>query len=167
MWTTRWWKAVVICGSLAAQGALAKPTALEQPAEQAEVTREALDGNFLASELVELYPGAPDDMALPRLRHVEPVRCAAAPEGRLWVAATEECGETECIEKTTIWVGSWTVEDAGVTVACDAEHVVLSTHDWRMVLVPDGHGDFNVEESTLGEEPTSTSQQALAPTGER
>lgn len=164
MWTTRWWKAVVICGSLATQGALAKPTALAQAPEQAAVPSEALEGNFLASELVELFPGAPDEMALPRLRHVEHVACAAAPDGRLWVAATEDCGDSECIDKTTVWVGSWTIEDAEVAVQCDAEHVVLSTHDWRMVLVPDGNGDFNVEESTLGEEPESATKQALAPT---
>ncbi|MCY1002719.1 hypothetical protein OWM54_36780 [Myxococcus sp. MISCRS1] len=149
MWTTGWWKVAVMCGSLAASGALARSTTLAEPTEQPDMT--TLEPSLTPPSPEELFSGAPDEMAPPRLRHVEPVACTSAPEGRLWVASTEECGDTECIDKTTVWVGSWTVEDTTVEVQCDADRIILSTFDWKMVLVPDGKGDFDVEESVLGD----------------
>ncbi|MCP3098497.1 hypothetical protein LZ198_06350 [Myxococcus sp. K15C18031901] len=148
MWMTRGWKVAVLCGALAAPFAVAKPTAVEaEPPTDTDVREPALEA---PEGFVQLFDGAPDDdLALPRLRHVEPVACQVAPQDRLWVASTEQCGETECVQHVTVWVGSWTVEDAEVDVQCDAEHVVLSTHDWRLVLVPDGKGDYDVEETTL------------------
>ncbi|MCE9672661.1 hypothetical protein LY474_33120 [Myxococcus stipitatus] len=148
---TRWWKVAMLCGALAAPCAVAE-TPEEDLAAEPDVREPALEG------LTRLFDGAPDeDEGLPRLRHVEPVACQAAPQGRVWVASTELCGDTECAQHVTVWVGSWTVEDAEVAVQCDAEHVILSTHDWRLVLVPDGKGDYDVEESTLDVE------QAMAP----
>lgn len=164
MWMTRCWKVAAMCGFLAAPGALAKPTTLAQPSEEADTTSPLFDAGM--PELDDHFAGAPDEMAPPRLRHAEPVSCIAAPEGRLWVASTEECGDNECIDKMTVWVGSWTVEDVEVDVQCDAEHVILSTHDWRMVLIPDGKGDFDVEESTLGEEAPLAGGELSTPASE-
>ncbi|MCP3064496.1 hypothetical protein LXT21_37555 [Myxococcus sp. K38C18041901] len=149
MRTTGWWKVAVMCGSLAASGALARSTTLAEPTRQPDMT--APQPSLTPPSPEELFAGAPDEMAPPRLRHVEPVACASAPEGRLWVASTEECGDTECVDKTTVWVGSWTVEDTTVEVQCDADRIILSTFDWKMVLIPDGKGDFDVEESVLGD----------------
>ncbi|HZI12100.1 MAG TPA: hypothetical protein VE153_17070, partial [Myxococcus sp.] len=109
--------------------------------------------------LPELYEDGPDSPDTPRVRLAEPLSCPAVPEGRMWLAETEECGEDECVVKTTVWIGSWTIEDAEMQVRCETDQVILSTADWELVLQQDALGQLAVEDSeeaAPASEPTET-----------
>jgi hypothetical protein len=131
MWTTRCWKVTLLCGWLAA------PLA------------GAAELDVVPVDLPELYEDGPDALDTPRLRHAEPLSCPAVPEGRMWVADTEECGDSECIRKTTVWIGSWTIEDVELQVRCETDRVILSTTDWEWVLLQDDTtGELALEDTT-------------------
>lgn len=123
MWTTRIGKVTLLCGWLTA------PLAGAQPESQ-------------------FFMEDPESMDAPVLRYAEPLSCPAAPEGRVWVADTEECGDAECIRKTTVWIGSWMLEDAELEVRCETDRIVLGTTDWQLVLTPDATGKLDVVEAT-------------------
>lgn len=139
MWTTRGWKVTLLCGWLAAPLAGAR----SQEPDVAEAYTEAAPDEM----------GGPMDPFFiePRLRYAEPLSCPAVPEGRVWVADTEECGDTECLRKTTVWIGSWTVEDEELEVRCETDRVVLTTRDWQWVLEPDATGALDVADATPDE----------------
>ncbi|MCP3137326.1 hypothetical protein [Pyxidicoccus xibeiensis] len=169
MKTTRIGMVTVLCGWLAA------PMALAQEAEAGhdevpEEARAALSRDVVAPESMEslLEAEALDSLDAPMLRSAEPLSCPAVPEGRVWVADTEECGESECVRTTTVWLGSWTISDTELEVRCETDRVVLSTLDWQWVLAPDALGELEVAEATPAEpeavpaEPAGDAAQAPA-----
>lgn len=143
MWTTRVWKVTLLCGWLAAPVAMAQtedaPYTEGSPDEMAEPLGLTDESQFFMED--------PEATDAPRLRYAEPLSCPAVPGGRVWVADTEECGETECLRKTTVWVGDWTIEDAEMEVRCETDRVVLGTHDWQLVLAPDDTGALDVTDT--------------------
>lgn len=144
MWTMRGWKVTWVCGWLAAPVALAEPTMLDSVPREARAARSA---ELLPTE--PLFPDAgPDALEGPVLRYAEPLSCPAAPEGRVWVAETQTCDDDGCQPLTTVWAGSWTVEDAGLEVRCETDRVVLAAGDWRMVLTAGAGGGLEVSELT-------------------
>ncbi len=160
MWTTRCWKATLLCGWLAAPLAGAQSLELDEVPEGAraalvaegaapEAVPDELRGAVDASQFFMEAPEASLDA--PMLRYAEPLSCPAAPGGRVWVADTEECGDSECIQKTTVWIGTWTVEDAELEVRCETDRIVLATQDWQWVLEPDATGALDVAEATPAE----------------
>ncbi len=134
----------VLCGWLAAPLAGAMEP---QPEGEAPYSEAAPRDMREPVELPELYEDGPDSLDTPRLRLAEPLSCPAVPEGRMWVADTEECGEAECIRKTTVWIGSWTIEDAEMQVRCETDRVILSTADWELVLQQDALGQLSLEDT--------------------
>jgi hypothetical protein len=166
MWTTRIWKTTLLCGWLTATLAAAQPETLDAAPEaldavpgaaRAVLAGEAPDMKAPHVETLgvvdesQFFMEDPESMDAPVLRYAEPLSCPAAPEGRVWVADTEECGEAECIHKTTVWIGSWTIEDAEMEVRCETDRIVLGTHDWQLVLAPDALGRLDVAEATPAE----------------
>jgi hypothetical protein len=93
MWTKRVWKLTLLCGWLTAPVALAQseeaPYTEGAPDEMAEPLGAVDESQFFMED--------PEATDAPRLRYAEPLSCPAVPEGRVWVADTEECGDTECI----------------------------------------------------------------------
>ncbi len=156
MWTTRFWKATLLCGWLTAPLAGAQPVELDAVPEDARAMRdeEAPSTEAAPDEMngpvskSQFFMEDPEAMDAPVLRYAEPLSCPAAPEGQVWVADTEECGEAECIRKTTVWIGSWTIEDAEMEVRCETDRIILGTHDWQLVLAPDALGKLDVAEAT-------------------
>lgn len=141
MWTTRCWKVTLLCGWLAAPLAGAMEPEDETPYSEA-APRDMQEPVELSGQ----YEDGPDSLDAPRLRMAEPLSCPAVPEGRMWVADTEECGDSECIRKTTVWIGSWTIEDAEMQVRCETDRVILSTADWELVLQQDATGQLALED---------------------
>ncbi|NMO15046.1 hypothetical protein HPC49_07350 [Pyxidicoccus fallax] len=170
MWTTRWGKVTLLCGWLAAP--LAGAMELEELPTDARADVEDAYTEGAPDEMGRLvdpdtfFPGDTEEpLDSPRLRYAEPLSCPAVPGGRVWVADTEECGEAECIRTTTVWIGSWTVEDAELEVRCETDRVVLSTQDWQWVLEPDAQGAMDVAEATPAEPETAPAELA-APASE-
>ncbi len=144
MWTTRIGKATLLCGWLTAPLAGAQSEALDAVPDEAPYTEGAPDEMGGPLDESQFFMEDPESMDAPVLRHAEPLSCPAAPEGRVWVANTEECSEAECIQKTTVWIGAWTLEDAEMEVRCETDRIVLGTHDWQLVLTLDATGTLDV-----------------------
>jgi hypothetical protein len=143
MWTTRVWKVTLLCGWLAAPVALAET----EEAPYSEAAPDEMAAPVGAVDESQFFMEDPEATDAPLLRYAEPLSCPAVPGGRVWVADTEECGDEECIRKTTVWIGEWTVEDAEMEVRCETDRVVLSTHDWQLVLSPDATGKLDVADA--------------------
>ncbi len=158
MWTTRCWKVTVLCGWLAAPlaGAVEPRPEAEAEAPYSEVAPREMREPV---ELPELYDDGPDSPDTPRLHLAEPLACPAVPEGRMWIADTEECGEEECVRKTTVWIGSWTIEDVEMQVRCETDRVILSTTDWELVLQQDALGQLAVQQDSEEALPASESTE--------
>ena len=148
MWTTRFGKVTLLCGWLAAPLALAQeetPYTEGAPHEMAEPVGLVDETQFFMED--------PEATDAPLLRYAEPLSCPAVPGGRVWVADTEECGGSECVRKTTVWIGSWTIEDAELEVRCETDRVVLATREWQWVLEPSATGALGVAEATPATSP--------------
>ncbi|QDE91338.1 hypothetical protein BHS06_21435 [Myxococcus xanthus] len=163
MWTMQGWKVTLLCGWLAAPVALAETAMLDGVPREARAARGA---ELLPSE--PMFPDAgPGEVDGPVLRYAEPVSCPAAPEGRVWVAETQACDDAGCESLTTVWAGSWTVEDAGLEVRCETDRVVLAAGEWRMVLTPGAGGGLEVSELTPPEpESLSAARPSETPVSE-
>ena len=149
MWTTRIWKATLLCGWLTATLAGAQQAhAPEAAPEEAPYTEGAPDDMGGPVDESQFFMEDPEALDAPVLRYAEPLSCPAAPGGRVWVADTEECGDAECIRKTTVWIGSWTLEDAEMEVRCETDRIILGTTDWQLVLAPDATGKLDVAGAT-------------------
>ena len=161
MWTTRCWKLTLLCGWLAAPLAGAQSVEVDAVAEApySEAAPDEMGGMMDPSDLFMME--APEEpLDSPRLRSAEPLSCPAVPGGRVWVADTEECGESECVRKTTVWMGSWTVEDTELEVRCETDRVVLSTQDWQWVLEADDTGAVDLAGATPPESETAPAELA-------
>ncbi|MFP2927098.1 hypothetical protein ACLESO_18230 [Pyxidicoccus sp. 3LG] len=158
MRTTSSWKVTLLCGLLAAPLALAsgaEETGKVPEAARAALTTEAAPESpvgLLDESMFFMEDNPEESPDAPLLRYAEPLSCPAVPEGRVWVADVEACGESECIHQTTVWLGSWTVTDTDLEVRCETDRVVLSTPDWQWVLAPDATGSLEVAEATPAEE---------------
>jgi hypothetical protein len=82
------------------------------------------------------------------------------------VADTEECGDAECIRKTTVWIGSWTLEDAEMEVRCETDRIILGTTDWQLVLAPDATGKLDVAGATPAGPEGAPAEASLQPASE-
>lgn len=159
MWKTRCWKVTVLCGWLAAPlaGAMEPPPEARAEAPYAEAAPRDMREPVSLPELHEDGPDLPDT---PRVRLAEPLSCPAVPEGRMWLAETEECGEDECVVKTTVWIGSWTIEDAEMQVRCETDRVILSTANWELVLQQDALGQLAVQQDSEEAAPAPESSES-------
>ncbi|AKQ65413.1 hypothetical protein A176_002325 [Myxococcus hansupus] len=154
-WTMRGWKVMLVCGWLTA------PMAFAQGPELDAVPTELFHAQTR-------FPDAgPQELEGPMLRYAEPMSCPAAPEGRVWVAETQSCDDDGCEALTTVWAGSWTVEDTGLEVRCETDRVVLAKAAWRMVLTAGAGGGLEVSEMTPPEpESVSAARPTEAPGSE-
>ena len=156
-WTMRGWKVTLLCGWMTAPVAFAQGPELDAVPTEARATRGA---ELFNAE--PLFPDAgPHELEGPVLRYAEPLSCPAAPEGRVWVAETQACDDDGCEALTTVWAGSWTVEDTGLEVRCETDRVVLAKDAWRMVLTAGAGGGLEVSELTP---PEPESLSAARPT---